>query len=109
MFKFASCHFRFPFKRPEILKLWIAAVRRENWYPSKTSKLCGKHFVESDYLIKPGCTAKLLKPDAVPSVFLFPKHLMKKVPLPRRKILKKVRWIFIFFICNKICYLSFLE
>ncbi|KAG5895656.1 hypothetical protein JTB14_008665 [Gonioctena quinquepunctata] len=79
----------FPFKRPEILKLWIAAVRRENWHPSKTSKLCGKHFVATDYLIKPGCTAKLLKPDAVPSVFLFPKHLIKKVPLPRRKMLKK--------------------
>ncbi|KAG5898331.1 hypothetical protein JTB14_023020 [Gonioctena quinquepunctata] len=39
--------------------------------------------------ITSGCTAKLLEPDAVPSVFLFPKHLIKKVPLPRRKILKK--------------------
>lgn len=80
----------FPFKRPEILKLWIQAVRRENWTPSKTSRLCGEHFLPSDYVVKPGLTAKLLKPDAIPSVFSFPKHLLPKVTGPHRKIQKQV-------------------
>ncbi|CAH1106676.1 unnamed protein product [Psylliodes chrysocephalus] len=78
----------FPFKRPEVLNLWIKAVRRENWTPYKTSKLCGEHFHPFDYIIKQGCTTKLLKPDAVPSVFSYPAHLLPKIATPRRKIKK---------------------
>ncbi|KAB0795517.1 hypothetical protein PPYR_12356, partial [Photinus pyralis] len=78
----------FPLKRPAILELWKNAVRRENWYPSKTSKLCGAHFLPSDYQDKPGCTLKLLKADAVPSVFSFPQHLLKPSK-SRRTIVKK--------------------
>ncbi|KAI4455481.1 thap domain-containing [Holotrichia oblita] len=76
----------FPWKRPEILKLWVQAIRRENWYPSKTSRICGNHFLENDYKLKPGSTIKLLKPDAIPSVFCFPKHLQTK--RTSRRILK---------------------
>ncbi|CAG9819550.1 unnamed protein product [Phaedon cochleariae] len=35
-----------------ILELWIKAVRRENWTPSKMSKLCGEHFLPTDYLFR---------------------------------------------------------
>ena len=80
---------RFPFKRPEILKLWIIAIRRDNWYPSKTSRICGQHFLATDYQFKPGCTQKALKFDAVPSVFAFPKHLVRNV-IPRRTIRRNV-------------------
>ncbi|KAG5883930.1 hypothetical protein JTB14_003752 [Gonioctena quinquepunctata] len=62
----------FPFKRPDILELWIKAVRRENWAPSRSSKLCGDHFLPTDYMVKPGCSTKRLKPNAVPTVFSYP-------------------------------------
>lgn len=80
----------FPFKRPEILKLWIRAIRRENWNPSKTSRLCGEHFLPSDYQDIPGSKRKVLKLDAVPSVFNFPKHL-KTVTKPRKEPVRRVR------------------
>ncbi|CAG9820189.1 unnamed protein product [Phaedon cochleariae] len=35
-------------------------------------------------------TARLLKPDAVPSIFSFPKHLLPKNADPRRKIRKLI-------------------
>ncbi|CAG9813010.1 unnamed protein product [Phaedon cochleariae] len=78
----------FPFKRPGILELWIEAVHRENWTPSKTSKLCGEHFLPTDYIDKPGRTARLLKPDAVPSIFAFTRHLPPKNTDPDSKIRK---------------------
>lgn len=70
--------YRFPFSRPEILKLWIKAIGRENWTPTKTTVLCGAHFLKTDYLDKPGCTQKSLKLDAIPTVFSFPEHSIKK-------------------------------
>ncbi|KAH1021788.1 hypothetical protein HUJ04_011273 [Dendroctonus ponderosae] len=69
----------FPFKRPEILTMWINAIRREDWTPSKSSKLCSVHFQDTDYQIRPGTSVKLLKCDAVPSIFSFPEHLLKKI------------------------------
>lgn len=82
--------FRFPFKRPEILQLWVKAIRRENWKPTKSSKLCSNHFISSDFIPRQMSKMKLLKPDAVPSVFNFPKHLQKEVTLTtkRKRILK---------------------
>ncbi|KAG5858325.1 hypothetical protein JTB14_033292 [Gonioctena quinquepunctata] len=78
----------FPFKRPDILELWIKAVRRENWAPSRRSKLCGDHLLPTDYMVKSGCSTKRLKPNAVPTVFSYPKHLLPKIAKPRRKIKK---------------------
>ncbi|KAG5877774.1 hypothetical protein JTB14_007210 [Gonioctena quinquepunctata] len=78
----------FPFKRPDILELWIKAVRKENWAPSRSSKLCGDHFLPTDYMVKPGCFTKRSKPNAVPTVFSYPKHLLPKIAKPRRKIKK---------------------
>lgn len=82
--------FRFPFRRPEILNLWIKAIRREKWKPSKSSKLCSEHFVPSDFLIRLGSNQKVLKPDADPSIFSFPKHLQKKSVVQRRDLIGKV-------------------
>ncbi|KAJ8967707.1 hypothetical protein NQ314_002653, partial [Rhamnusium bicolor] len=78
----------FPFKRPEILKLCVQAIRWENWFPSKMSRLCGEHFLPSDNQDKPFCNAKFLKP--VPSIFSFPKHLAQKAVFPRRKLLRDI-------------------
>ncbi|KAG5883654.1 hypothetical protein JTB14_012093 [Gonioctena quinquepunctata] len=78
----------FPFKRPDILELWMKAVRRENWAPSKSSKLCGDHFLPIDHRVKPGCFTERLKPNAVPTVSSYPKHLLPKIAQLRRKIKK---------------------
>ncbi|XP_044763828.1 THAP domain-containing protein 1-like [Coccinella septempunctata] len=67
--KMSQSFHRFPFKLPDILELWITAVGRENWYPSKYSRIC------EDYLHNPSYTRKILKLDAVPSVFNnIPRH-----------------------------------
>ncbi|XP_067011491.2 uncharacterized protein [Anabrus simplex] len=71
---------RFPFSRPEILKKWVQAIRREHWLPTAYSTLCSKHFTPDSYQTRPGAPVKLLKEDAVPSIFSFPDHLQKKVP-----------------------------
>ena len=39
--------FRFPFKRPDLLKKWIQFVGLENWEPSPHSVICSKHFEEN--------------------------------------------------------------
>ena len=70
--------FRFPSKdkNPDLLVKWIAAVRRQDWQPSKYSKLCSEHFTEQDYQIRPAAAHPLLKQDAVPTLFAaHPKHL----------------------------------
>lgn len=64
-------------------------MKWENWSPSKTSVLCGAHFLETDYLDKPGCTRKFLKADAIPTVFSFPKQLTKNEKI-RRQMVKHV-------------------
>lgn len=48
----------------------MKAVGLENWSPTKWSGVCNKHFKEIDYLKRPNCNVKLLKPDAIPSVAL---------------------------------------
>ncbi|CAG9819943.1 unnamed protein product [Phaedon cochleariae] len=79
----------FPFKRPDILELWIKAVSSENWTPTKSSKLCGEHFLPTDDSGIPG-TARFLKADAVPSIFSFPQHLLPKNADSPRKIKKLI-------------------
>ncbi len=57
---------------------WVAAVGRNNWYPSKTSVLCGNHFLESDFVLGSYSDStlkkKFLKKEAIPSVFNVPTH-----------------------------------
>lgn len=75
--------FLFP-KDPAIKKKWIEAVgscremggKRVPWVPSKTSRLCKRHFIDSDFVHSPavmesvGIKLKLeLKKTAVPTVF----------------------------------------
>ncbi|KAJ8953030.1 hypothetical protein NQ314_007404, partial [Rhamnusium bicolor] len=61
-----------PFKRPQILVLWVKAVRGgENWSPSKMSRLCWGTFISVGLLkFRLRCNTKLLKLDAVPSLTL---------------------------------------
>lgn len=70
--------YRFP-SDPEIKKKWILALRRKNFQPSNSSKLCGAHFLPDDFLIRPGSYRKQLKDSAIPSVFAaFPAYYQPK-------------------------------
>lgn len=67
--------FRFPHKNAKLLKLWILAIRRSDWYPTKLSFICSKHFKNEDFVSLKGPNSRpKLKKDAIPSVFDFPKH-----------------------------------
>ncbi|GBM01114.1 DNA transposase THAP9 [Araneus ventricosus] len=61
-------------------QLWVKAVRRENWEPSKFSKLCSKHFPE-EMIDRTSLSCVRLRDNAVPSLFDFPSHLQKVVKL----------------------------
>ena len=56
-------------------------MKRDKWMPSKYSVLCEKHFTSNDYH-DANRTKRILKPDAVPSIFQFPSHL-NKISKPR--------------------------
>ncbi|XP_022168469.1 uncharacterized protein LOC111032442 [Myzus persicae] len=58
---------RFPLSNPETLPLWIAATGREkDWTPCKSSRLCGNHFENSEYIIGHG--KNVLKTTSVPTI-----------------------------------------
>ena len=64
--------------------MWLQAMRRKGWHPSKSERICEKHFIPGDYQYSPTLPfsqtlgRRYLKKDAVPSVFNFPEHLVKK-------------------------------
>lgn len=64
-------------------KKWIIATKRDKFNPTDSSRLCGKHFKVTDYNEHFG--SKLLKKDAVPSIFNFPKHLQPKIINRKRR------------------------
>jgi len=81
--------YRFPLNKPELLKKWLHQTKRKNFTPTKYSRLCSEHFVDDDYLIRPGSDVKLLKDNAFPTIFKgFPNLLQQKLPVKRR-ILQK--------------------
>lgn len=42
---------RFPFGDNVRLNQWLLNVRRRNWSPSKSSRLCSTHFKEDQFFI----------------------------------------------------------
>ncbi|XP_013790214.1 THAP domain-containing protein 1 A-like isoform X4 [Limulus polyphemus] len=66
----------FPWRQPELLKKWIANIRRDKWYPTKASRLCSVHF-EEKYFDRTGQNVRL-RDNSLPTVFSFPEHLQKK-------------------------------
>ena len=81
-----STLFRFPLKNPSLLNSWVTAMKWAAWKSTTYSVLCEKHFTPNDYAMPQtqsvkcaGQTKKYLKPDAVPSIFDFPKHLKNSV------------------------------
>ena len=74
----------FPLTNPDLLRNWLIAMRRENFSPKKHSRLCGKHFLSTDYHL----ASRELLTDSVKSVFNFPRHLQKTEK--RRRVLKRI-------------------
>lgn len=64
-------------------KQWIFAMRRENFKPSKHARICSKHFTPDSFITCPWSSNKRLRSDAVPSIFNFPSHLIKKIVIRR--------------------------
>lgn len=78
--------YRYPLERPDLLKIWLANVKRYNFKPTKFSKLCHKHFENHcfelcgnpEYLKSIGISPAFkfrrnLKKNAVPTVFCYMK------------------------------------
>nr|KAF6375567.1 THAP domain containing 1 [Pipistrellus kuhlii] len=59
---------KFPLTRPNLCKEWEAAIRRKNFKPTKYSSICSEHFTPDCF--KRECNNKLLKENAVPTIFL---------------------------------------
>ncbi|XP_061554819.1 THAP domain-containing protein 1 isoform X2 [Phycodurus eques] len=60
---------RFPLARPDICDKWVAAMRRNNFKPTKYSNICSQHFAKDCF--KRECNNRVLKDNAVPSLFDF--------------------------------------
>ncbi|XP_072260665.1 THAP domain-containing protein 1 [Pyxicephalus adspersus] len=60
---------KFPLTRPLLCKKWEAAVRRADFKPTKYSSICSDHFTPDCF--KRACNNKLLKDNAVPTVFSY--------------------------------------
>ncbi|XP_067122862.1 THAP domain-containing protein 6-like [Centruroides vittatus] len=67
---------RFP-SEPTLKRKWILATKRAKWQPTRWSVLCSAHFSSDSYYLS-STTHKILKKNAVPSIFEFPDHLKKK-------------------------------
>ncbi|KAL3882436.1 hypothetical protein ACJMK2_028775, partial [Sinanodonta woodiana] len=70
--------FEFP-KDEKRRKVWISRIKRKDFRPSKTSRLCAKHFTNDQFVVDPLLAMTIgyklrklqLKSDAIPSVFDF--------------------------------------
>lgn len=101
--------FSFP-KDEKIRKVWTEKVRRKNWKPSNSSRLCSDHFDDSCYsqnlsvLHAIGWTASklILNSDAIPNIFNYAgiNDSKRKQPESRRsgalakRRRQEVSWIF---------------
>ncbi|CAH2246764.1 THAP domain-containing 4 [Pelobates cultripes] len=89
---------RFPLKDPARLATWTVALQRSNWTPGPYSFLCSDHFSSDSFVSRMPDQIPLLKPNAVPSVFLNSKASKKKsvtrshgkgVPVVKKKSVQK--------------------
>lgn len=82
------CSFPDENKQKERRLKWIQAVKRKDFVPKKSTKLCSKHFKPSDYVPAVVSGNLRLKKDAVPTVFDFPEHLQPKEVCERRPLVR---------------------
>ncbi|XP_072227801.1 THAP domain-containing protein 1 [Leuresthes tenuis] len=91
---------KFPLARPDVCGKWVAAMRRNNFKPTKYSNICSQHFTKDCF--KRECNNRVLKENAVPSLFslnlssksesledAFPSEMDFPLPLPSDPTMKQ--------------------
>ncbi|XP_020326463.2 uncharacterized protein LOC109878664 [Oncorhynchus kisutch] len=68
--------FRFPQNDPERRKQWIINMKCKGWNPQQNHRVCSVHF-EDKYICGRDIRQRLT-PDAVPTIFDYPKNFQKK-------------------------------
>lgn len=76
-------------KEPALRALWEVKVRRRGWKPTKTSRLCEKHFDEYQWEKTRVDGKRKLKFNAVPTIFSHTKPVKSRKPPTIRKPLEK--------------------
>ncbi|XP_056412472.1 THAP domain-containing protein 2 [Hyla sarda] len=76
---------RFP-SNPDRRKQWLNLVNREHFSPSLHTFLCSNHFEESCF-DRTGQTVRL-RTNAVPTIFIYPEHMVEKIALKNATITK---------------------
>ncbi|XP_044856209.1 THAP domain-containing protein 1 isoform X3 [Mauremys mutica] len=81
---------KFPLTRPDLCKKWEAAVKRKNFKPTKYSSICSEHFTPDCF--KRECNNKLLKENAVPTIFCYtePSEKMQEDTVHQRKRIQQL-------------------
>lgn len=64
----------FPLKNKNLIKVWLAKIKRKNFKPSKYSKICSDHFEPECFKIEMFSGRRHLTVDAVPTKFSFIKE-----------------------------------
>lgn len=82
------CSFPDENKQKERRQKWIQALKRKNFVPKKSTKLCSKHFKPSNYVPAVVSGNLRLKKDAVPTMFDFPEHLQSKEVRERKPLVR---------------------
>lgn len=82
-------------------KKWILATKRDNFVRSSYAVLCSGHFKNSDFQFRVKGGLTVLKTEAIPSVFDFPAHLLKKVTprVCRKRKLVENRYLSMLMFC----------
>ncbi|CAL1266697.1 unnamed protein product [Larinioides sclopetarius] len=61
----------FPLNDKDRLKIWLLKIRRKNYRPSFTDRLCSEHFTNADFEYQPFTNRRRLNKTAVPTKFCF--------------------------------------
>ncbi|GFU84617.1 THAP domain-containing protein 3 [Trichonephila clavipes] len=77
--------FKFPVKKPGLLKAWLKMIRRENFKPSAHSLICSDHFEETCFEYQPFTNRRQLKRGSIPTIFVFKKKASSRRILDRCK------------------------
>ncbi|GFQ77213.1 THAP domain-containing protein 3 [Trichonephila clavata] len=74
----AKTFFRFPFRYPALVEIWIKAIGREHFRPAPSSTLCSDHFEESCFVYQQFTNRRQLKPGSIPTIFNVPDPKSKR-------------------------------
>lgn len=64
----------FPLKDKKLLSIWLAKIKREDFDPTRHTKICSDHFEPECFTIQMFSGRRLLKPGSVPTKFSFTKE-----------------------------------